>query len=60
MKLLRIGEVIRRTGLSKATIYAWIKDDLFPRPIRVGKRAVRWIEKELVAWIKSRPRTVPA
>ena len=27
----------------------------FPRPIRIGKRAVAWPESAIDAWLKTRP-----
>lgn len=38
-------------GMSKATIYRWIKTMGFPRPISFGTRYVRWSEKEVAAWV---------
>ena len=28
----------------------------FPQPIRIGRRAVRWVEQEVLDFIASRPR----
>ena len=28
----------------------------FPKPIRVGKRSVRWFEDEIAAWMEARER----
>ena len=54
-RLLRIEEVEVMTGLAKSTIYRLVKEGSFPRPVRVGKRAVRWREWEVREWIRSRP-----
>ncbi|MDV7201481.1 AlpA family transcriptional regulator [Roseovarius sp. 10] len=48
-------QVIEQTGISRAQIYALIGCDQFPRPIRIGKRAVGWIEADIQAWINARP-----
>lgn len=56
MQLLRMSEVIRITGLSRTTINDLVAAGVFPRPIRVGARAVRWFEHEVLAYINSRPR----
>jgi prophage regulatory protein len=32
----RLPEVLRRTGLSRSTLYARIKEGRFPRPIPLG------------------------
>ena len=51
--LLRLAAVERMTGLSSSTIYRMMPEGRFPRPRRVGERAVAWLRSELVAWIDS-------
>ena len=46
-KFLRFPEVIDRTGKSKSTIWAAIKDGSFPKQVKLGPRAVGWIEAEI-------------
>ena len=53
--LLSLPEVVRRTGLSRPTIYRKIGDGSFPRQVKAGKHAVRWRESAITAWIESRP-----
>ena len=55
MRLERLPEVIARTSLSRAHLYNLISRDLFPRPKRVGKRAVAWLSHEIDEWIETRP-----
>lgn len=55
-RLLRRPEVERRTGLSRTSLYRLMRDGVFPEPIRVGPRAVRWPESEIAAWLAARPR----
>ncbi|NCO04306.1 MAG: AlpA family transcriptional regulator [Alphaproteobacteria bacterium] len=52
--LLRLPEVIKRTGLSRSTIYAYIDKGDFPKPVKIGLRAVAWHEVKIDSWIKSR------
>jgi prophage regulatory protein len=52
--VLRRPEVERRTGLSRSTIYVLIADHGFPEPIRLGPRAVGWLDDEVAAWIRTR------
>lgn len=54
-RLLRRTEVEQLTCLSCSTIYRQIELGDFPRPVRVGVRAVAWWESEVEAWRKSRP-----
>ena len=56
-RLLTRAEVERRTGLGRSTLYRLMTEGKFPRPLRVGRRAVRWSEREVEAWIASLPRS---
>lgn len=56
-RTLRRREVCALTGLSKSTLYARIKDDLFPKSIRLGPKARGWREEEVLAWLAQRPRS---
>ena len=53
--ILRMPEIIERIGISRAQVYALISCGEFPRPIRIGKRAVGWMETDIQAWINARP-----
>ena len=50
-KLLRLPEVRELTQRSTTRIYADMAEGRFPRPIRIGARAVAWREPELKAWL---------
>ena len=47
IRFLRLPEVLERTGLSRSTIYVRLAEGRFPRPVRLGGRAVGWIEAAL-------------
>ena len=51
---LRRKQVEARTGLSRSTIYQYIKDGVFPKPVPLGPRAVGWLESEVSEWIAER------
>ena len=55
--LLRRPEVERQTGLSRATIYRQMDEGTFPRPRRIGRRAVAWLASEIDAWKATKPTT---
>ena len=53
-KLIRRPEVEARTGLSRSTLYDWMKRGQFPQPVKLGARAVAWRESDVTAWLESR------
>lgn len=52
--LLRLTDVIKRTGLSRSSIYLSISQGNFPASINLGARSVAWIESEIDQWIQDR------
>lgn len=53
-KILKLPEVMAMTALSRSSIYAFIQQNTFPKPIPLGKRAVGWPEGEVLEWINQR------
>lgn len=54
LAILRRPSVMAMTGLSCSTIYDMMAKGQFPRPVRIGVRAVGWVESEIADWIESR------
>lgn len=56
--MLRLKQVIERTGLSRSTIYNRIDpksmqyDPAFPKQIKLGNGAVAWVESEINTWLE--------
>ena len=53
-ELANIATVIRRTTLSRPTIYRLIRSGAFPRPVKIGLQRVAWLEADLQAWFAKR------
>ncbi len=49
-RLLRIGQVLEITGLSKAMVYRLVGQRKFPEPCKPGGIASRWVESEVRVW----------
>lgn len=57
LTLLKREAVQERTSLSRAYIYALVKQGKFPSPVRLAARRVAWRSDEIDAWIAARQRT---
>lgn len=55
-RILRLGAVRERTGLSRSTIYRFVTEGRFPRQVSLGQRCVGWLESEVNGWLESRIR----
>ncbi|WP_394729052.1 helix-turn-helix transcriptional regulator [Altererythrobacter sp. GH1-8] len=53
-RFLRLPAVLDRTGLTRATIYEMVDRGDFPRPAKIGARAIAWPEDEVQAWAEDR------
>jgi prophage regulatory protein len=53
-RILKLPIVIERTGKSRSPIYADIQLGLFPKPVKLGARAVGWPEHEVEEIIAAR------
>ena len=54
MRLLRLKQVKEITLQSTATIYRLMKEDKFPKQIKLSERTSRWIESEIIEVINQK------
>jgi prophage regulatory protein len=53
-RFLLINAVLLLVGLSKSTVYRYIKEGLFPEPVSIGNKCVAWLESEILQWMNER------
>ncbi len=53
IRILRISDVILKTGLSRTTIYQKLRDRDFPRPVELGPRAIGFVEAEIECFLRN-------
>lgn len=53
-RILRRDEVERATGLPRSTLYAFMSQGRFPRPIKISEKSVGWLGTEIAAWQEAR------
>jgi prophage regulatory protein len=49
--LLRLSQVVEKTGLGKTSIYELQKQGRFPRSVNLTGHCARWIEAEVETWL---------
>jgi len=52
--IIRLPEVTRMIGLSRASIYRMVKLGKFPASVPLGELAVGWLRSEVEQWIAER------
>lgn len=50
---IRIAQVLKRTGLSRATLYRKIQEGSFPAQVQLSKRCCGWRESMIEHWCKN-------
>ncbi len=53
-RLIRIREVMDRTGLSRTVLYRKVQHGDFPPSVKLTTRCVAWRETEVDEWINER------
>ncbi|MGK0269546.1 MAG: prophage regulatory protein [Cocleimonas sp.] len=51
MRLIKLKAVMDCTGLGRSTVYNYIAENQFPKPVSLGLRAVAWVASEVQNWI---------
>ena len=54
--LMRLPEVMKRTGFGRSQIYRLVNIGEFPKQIQISPGSVAWLESELEAWMEDRIR----
>jgi prophage regulatory protein len=53
-RILRLRDVIQKTGLARSTIYSLISKDQFPKQVMLSPRCVGWSEDDVNDWVLSK------
>jgi len=53
-RLIRLPEVQHRVGLGRSTIYRWMAEGKFPKPVQLGGYTVAWADADIDEWIRMR------
>ena len=52
-ELLSVKDVQELLNVSRSFIYTRMERGEFPKPLKIGPRAVRWKRADVLAWIES-------
>jgi prophage regulatory protein len=50
-RILRLKEVCKMVGLGRSFVYRLQTENRFPHSIKIGVRAVGWLEDEVRTWL---------
>jgi prophage regulatory protein len=52
-RILRLGNVLERTGLSRSTLYRKMQVGSFPAQVRISERCIGWRESDIERWLRN-------
>ena len=51
--ILRIRTVMRRTGLTRPTLYRKVAEGTFPKQVQISTKCVGWRAAEIDEWLRN-------
>jgi predicted DNA-binding transcriptional regulator AlpA len=59
MQIIRVPELQAWLGgVSRSTIFRWVRDKKFPAPIHLGANSIGWLEYQVNSWLKQRSKEI--
>jgi prophage regulatory protein len=52
LRLVRLDEVLKISGLSRSGMYAAVKKGTFPAPVKLRSRSSAWVMSEIEEWVR--------
>ena len=52
-RFVRLPDVLKRTGLSRATLYRKVQDGTFPAQVRIAERCIGWRQSAIERWLQN-------
>ena len=54
IQFYRLSQLKQQLSVSRSSIWAWVKQGTFPKPIKLGKNCTAWNAEEVNTWVQSR------
>ena len=54
VQFYRLSQLKKQVSVSRSSIWAWVKEGSFPKPIKLGKNCTAWNADDVHAWVQSR------
>ncbi len=54
VQFYRLSQLKQQLSVSRSSIWAWVKNGTFPKPIKLGKNCTAWNAEDVHAWVEKR------
>lgn len=58
LSIIRYSKLKEKLGISRSTVFRWVRDKQFPAPMHLGPNIVGWLETDVDAWLANRARGI--
>ena len=53
-QFIRLRDLTKRIGVSGSSVWAWVKNGTFPKPIKLSANTTAWNAADVEAWAQTR------
>ena len=54
IQFYRLSQLKKQLSVSRSSIWSWVKNGTFPKPIKLGKNCTAWNSEDIQNWIEKR------
>jgi prophage regulatory protein len=54
IQFYRLSQLKQQLSVSRSSIWSWVKEGTFPKPIKLGKNCTAWNAEDVHAWVEKR------
>jgi prophage regulatory protein len=54
IQFYRISHLQKKLGVSRSSLWSWVKQGSFPKPIKLGKNCTAWNASDINNWVEER------
>jgi len=54
VQFYRLSQLNQQLSVSRSSIWAWVKEGSFPKPIKLGKNCTAWNAEDVHEWVQKR------
>ena len=49
--IINIAQMCRKIGKGRTTLFCWVRDGKFPKPLMIGSRTLGWTTAQYDQWL---------
>jgi len=54
VQFYRLSQLKQKLSVSRSSIWSWVKEGTFPKPIKLGKNCTAWNASDINNWVEER------